>query len=253
MVSCKKINLEITDTNVPVVESYIYPGKGVVVTIKKQLVYNSNDTSEQYLNDLDVTISDGTNAYLLENTSPGKYENPAIELSENKNYTLQFNYNNKVVSAVTEIPSKPTGFSASASSIEVFSFDNFTPGSGSFPEMPDPVILSYSNPDNAYHMIVVECTESSPTLINTSTDRPTRTFRTRPVQGTSFELHSRQFIYYGTHRIILFRLNPEYAALYEQMETNSLDIEAPPSNVVNGLGIFTGINSDTLYIEVVSQ
>lgn len=59
------------------------------------------------------------------------------------------------------------------------------------------------------------------------------------------------FSYYGTHQIILFKLNSEYAALYENSGTTSQSLTVPPTSIVNGYGIFTGINSDTLYIEVV--
>jgi Domain of unknown function (DUF4249) len=253
MVSCEKITLETADTNVPVVEGYIHPGKDVSVLIKKQLLYNSDDTTTQYLDSLDVTLCDGVNTFMLENVSTGVYEDSSITIVENKEYTLEFAYNGKIVTADTETPAKPADFSASACIIEVFSFDNFDPGSGTMPEIPDPVTLSFSNPDDEYHMIIVECTETDPTLINSSTDMPTRAFRSQPGQGASYSLDSRQFIYYGTHRLILFRLNTEYAALYEQIGTSSLDIQAPPSNVINGLGIFTGINSDTLQIEVVEQ
>lgn len=252
LVSCESLNLERADDDVPVVESYIHPGQDVIVKIKKQFIYNSSDTATIYLNDLDVIIKDTESIYTLNNIAMGQYANADLKLNENHEYTLEFTYNDKLVSAITHTPSKPEGFSISASTIEVFSFDNFSPGSGS-PERPEPVEITYENPDDDYHIIVVECTESSPVLINSATDRPLRTFRSLPVQGTYQELDPMQFTYYGKHRLILYRLNPEYATLYEQMETTSLDIEAPPSNVENGLGIFTGINSDTIFVKVVSQ
>ena len=60
----------------------------------------------------------------------------------------------------------------------------------------------------------------------------------------------RAFSHYGTHQIIVYRVNPEYAALYESSGNSTLSLAQPPTNVENGLGIFTGVSSDTLYLEV---
>jgi hypothetical protein len=248
--SCNKLEIQKSDNNKAVVESYIRPGNDLSVSIRKQLVINSGDSIYQVLNDLQVVLSDGENKYSLNNTGQGLYENPEIEIMENQEYKLEFNYNEKQVSATTKIPAKPENFSASATVVKAFTFN---PGSGTRPEMPVPITLSWSNPNEDYFMIVVENTELDPILINTSTDRPIRIFRNTPTQGSSQELPPMSFTYYGQHRVILYKLNAEYAALYEQLNKSSLDIKAPPSNVVNGLGIFTGINSDTLYIQVVSQ
>ena len=61
----------------------------------------------------------------------------------------------------------------------------------------------------------------------------------------------RELLQFGTYQIIVFRVNPEYAALYESSSNSTLSLEEPPSNIVNGLGIFTGVSSDTLYLEVI--
>jgi len=60
----------------------------------------------------------------------------------------------------------------------------------------------------------------------------------------------RDSLQFGTYQIIVFRVNPEYAALYESSSNSTLSLEEPPTNIVNGLGIFTGVSSDTLYLEV---
>ena len=60
----------------------------------------------------------------------------------------------------------------------------------------------------------------------------------------------RQLQQFGLHRVVIYRVNPEYAALYETAGSSTLSITAPPSNIENGRGIFTGVSSDTLYFEV---
>jgi hypothetical protein len=38
--------------------------------------------------------------------------------------------------------------------------------------------------------------------------------------------------------------------LYKFSGNTSLNISEPPTNIKNGFGIFTGINTDTLYVNV---
>ena len=61
----------------------------------------------------------------------------------------------------------------------------------------------------------------------------------------------RDLTQFGTYQIIVFRVNPEYAALYKSSGNSTLSLEEPPTNIENGFGIFTGASSDTLYLEVI--
>jgi hypothetical protein len=239
------------DTNVPVVESYLAANGGMQVQVFKQLVFTEEDTNVHYLNALEILLHDGNQWKTLEFQDSGKYTNNDVVLHEGNTYKLKFEYNDKLVEAETIIPSKPDSFAISSSSIEAFSFGAHKPGEGF--ERPDPVELTWNNPNNEYHMIVVENIEDDPELISSDDNHPPRAFRNAPVQGDNAQLEPMVFTYYGTHRVILYKLNSEYAALYEQLGNSSLDIVAPPTNIENGLGIFTGINSDTLLIEVVES
>lgn len=249
--ACQKINLQTADSDVAVVEAYITPGNQLNLKVTRQLMFENGDTTITYLNDLDVKISDGTQWYTLMNQDSGIYVTQDVQIEPGMLCSLAFDYRGETISAETNIPAKPEDFHSSASSIQAFTFDGGMP-----PSMSDPIELSWSNPDEDYFLIVVQNIEANPVLINDiadDEDRPQPVFRNTPTQADSLEVNVRMFSYYGTHQIILYKLNPEYAALYEQLSTTSLDISAPPTNVVNGLGIFTGINSDTLYVEVVSK
>lgn len=251
--ACQKIQLQTADSNVAVVEAYITPGNQLSLKVFRQLMFENGDTTITYLNDLDLKVSDGEQWFTLSNQDSGIYVNPAIQIEPGMLCSMAFDYNGEAISAETYIPGKPEDFSSSASSIEAFTFSD---GVGGPPEMSDPIALSWLNPEEDYFLIVVENIEDNPSLINDlddEDDRPQPVFRNTPIQSDSLDINARMFSYYGTHQIILFKLNPEYAALYEQLSSSSLDITAPPSNIVNGLGIFTGINSDTLYVEVVSK
>jgi hypothetical protein len=56
--------------------------------------------------------------------------------------------------------------------------------------------------------------------------------------------------YYSRHRIIQYHVLPDYATLYEQNSSSSLNLTSPSTSITNGYGLLTGLNSDTLYILV---
>jgi hypothetical protein len=97
-------------------------------------------------------------------------------------------------------------------------------------------------------MVVVKNTETTlvATYNNTDTTRQRPVFRNQPTQGSSQQLRSQQFEYYGHHYIILYHINPEYAGLYDDSGNSTQNLRQPPTNIVNGTGIFTAISSDTL-------
>lgn len=245
LTSCEKINLKTSDDNVAVVESYIEPGDYLAVKIKRQITFEEGTLENPFIEDLVVRVNiDGQEAE-LQYVNDSIYTTTQIQIGAGDEVSLTFDYNHHTITSQTEIPHKPVGFTLSPSSITVS--NEFGPGMSP----PETIEIEWDNPDSEYHMLVVENIEDDPELImDEDDDRPPRSFRNEPTQGESQELRGMGFTYYGTHRVILFKLNPEYAALYEDLSTSSLDLTAPPSNITNGLGIFTGINSDTLYIQV---
>jgi hypothetical protein len=248
-VSCEQLNIEVADADIPVIESYIAPGYDHSLKITRQSIYNSEDTSSTYINNLEVYLTINSEIIQLNNEADGRYTLYDYKIDETDELSLELNYNNRTLSAETAIPTKPKNFQASTYSFKAFSYDNYIPGSG-VPDLPDPIVLNWTNADNEYHMVVIKNMESDPKLINTNTNRPSMGFLQAPTQSDNLNLSPMAFSYYGKHHVILFKLKPEYAALYEQVGSSSLDLTTPPSNITNGLGIFTGINADTLTINV---
>ncbi len=78
------------------------------------------------------------------------------------------------------------------------------------------------------------------------------TFTTDPIQNNVYNMRSMQFRFFGTYRMVLFRITPAYAELFESLSQSSLEglVEAE-SNIINGKGVFAAYHSDTLQIEVV--
>ena len=56
--------------------------------------------------------------------------------------------------------------------------------------------------------------------------------------------------HFGNHRLRLYRINDEYADLYEGLDQDSRDLNEPPSNIVGALGIFSAFSADSAFFRV---
>ncbi|MEJ0056564.1 MAG: DUF4249 family protein [Bacteroidota bacterium] len=242
--SCQEIEADDSTQVKPVVQGYIASGHTVEVDVKTQLLFASADTSVA-VSGLHLLLSVDGKQYPLTQFDT-VYRSPVV-VQEGKVYTLEFDYNGKTISSTTTIPEPPSGFTASDSLLVITPFNS--QGFG-FPVFPNPITLTWNNPDESNYLIVVKNIETNPAAINAGATRRFFVFRSNPVQNNTFDIRAMQFQYYGRHHIILYKINGEYAELYQNNGTSSLNIKTPYSNVTNGLGIFTGINADTLMVRV---
>lgn len=179
-----------------------------------------------------------------------------MTVSDGQKYTITFLYNAKNVTAYTYTPTKPTNVTQSVTQIVITRISSSTGiPTGGIPTQPDPVKITWDNADASYYLIVAENMESTLDPIRDfgGATPPTNIFRKSPTNSTSEELRPMDFQYYGMHRIIIYHVLPDYASLYNQNSTSSQNLTNPSSSIVNGYGIFTGLNSDTLYIDVKDQ
>ena len=56
--------------------------------------------------------------------------------------------------------------------------------------------------------------------------------------------------HYGNHRLKLYRVNDEYADLYEGLDQDSRDLNEPPSNIDGALGVFSAFAADSAFFRV---
>lgn len=231
-----------------VIESYLTPGKPITVHITREILYGSADTLSN-ISGLQVRISHDGQTEVLTETGPGRYELLNANVLAGGNYLLSFSYQGKDVSAETTVPLDPSSVTASATQIVV-------PQIGPGMIIPDPIIFTWQNPEQAYHLMVIKNMEANPQPItfnlgNDVIEKPAPVFRISPMKGSQQQLSLGKFSYYGRHAVLLYRIQPEYAALYEDSGNSSASITTAATNVKNGLGVFTGVNpADTLWVTV---
>jgi hypothetical protein len=258
--ACEKDSNTIPGGAKPIVEAYLVPNQPIAIKIKKEIAYNEDLTNKETLiPGLSIKVTGDGQTYLLKPYSglDSLYRSDAnVKLKVGVTYSLSFDYNGKTVSASTVIPTKPVGLKSDISSI-VRTRQVITSGFGRDVDGNVEVNLSWLNPNGDYHFVVAENVEAKLDLVITLPTSSTTTFnnfnsrfRSQPVQGTETRLRSQQFQYFGKYNVVLLKVNPDYAALYNTEGTTSQNISTPPTTITNGLGIFTGINADTLKFQV---
>jgi hypothetical protein len=246
---------EFTDT--PIVESYLRPGDYLNLNVSRQIPFSSGVTySSDNIDALAITVTHNNTKYILNPAGDGKYVDSSLIIREGETYNLSFTYNNKNVTAYTDIPSKPKNFIQSDLSIYVTRMDStsgFQPGM--MGGMPEPLTLIWDNDDESYYIVVIENMEATLDPIRDFGDSepPGNMFKKAPTTSAGLQLRPQEFQYFGRHRLILYHVLPDYASLYSENTASSQNLTNPSTSIMNGYGIFTGLNSDTLYLDVLEN
>jgi hypothetical protein len=242
LASCKK---EVTDnySALPVVEAYLMPGKNVEIKVSLQKGLVDTNAYGVPVTGLQLQISDGTATKTLVEDKAGHYMLNDLSFIKGKGaYNLSFTYNNLAVTASTTIPDKPSKITTSSDTVTIPAMVF-----GSTPTAFNPVTLSYANSGSYNHVILFKYLESSKVLISNRFNRDTTTnVEVNAVKAASFEITQNMFRYYGNYQVVLLRVNQEYIDMLNSSSTSSQNLTNAPTNVTNGLGIFTGMQADTL-------
>jgi hypothetical protein len=267
LVSCTETHSVIDANEKPVIEAFLAPGHPVSLKLTTVIGYTGAESADSVARPIDgqqiqIKVSDGS-IFTLSSVGEGIYESKATEIVKfGLTYTLDFTYNGLPISATTIIPTRPTGFKISKnivyrSKIDLSSGTGGFGGPGGFQEDRTPIEASWDNPNGEYHFVALINTEEDPepiVILPTDTDTPLPPFNRRinnePTTATVTNIMPQTFQYFGKHYAILYRLNPDYAALYRSTGTTTQNISTPPTSITNGLGIFTGVNADTLIVNV---
>jgi hypothetical protein len=262
---CTDVNDVINPGEKPIVEAYLAPGHQVSIKVYTEIPYaETSEGVSEPIDGLSIKITDNNGkVFNLKSMGGGVYTSAVNELiaGAHTKYKLEFIYKSRTISAETEIPEKPVGFTISTHQIYRTQINL---SAGGFPGGPGggfggvdntPVQLSWSNPDNVYHFIAVENTEAEPQQIiipPSGSAFPAFRFRftNEPLLGTHNNIQPQSLEYFGNYDVILYRINPDYSALYQSSGTTTQNLSTPPSSIINGLGIFTGINADTVKLNV---
>jgi len=228
------------DTSTPIVESFLLEGSNNL-TVK---VYSM----EEYLKDgikmskpipqLKVFV----NQIELTETSPGTYflDLGTDTIRANQQYSLQFDYNGKTITATTTVLPAIHSVVADPTSLEL-------PSNPFFMYFADTTLVNvtWDDPGNHFYQVYIE----SPNTPNLPGLGIYGRRMMQPFQGNTYKATIRDFRSAGVHTIHVYRISKDYAELYERISAS--DLANPVSYIHNAFGIFTSLSTEKATVRVI--
>lgn len=239
-----------------VVQAFLFAGEPVTeVTMTGVLAIDADSTAvAAAIADARIAIiRDGARFELVPTEGePGRYHYPGDDLLVEVGdvFALEASHGDRTATAETVVPVPPQGLSLSATVLAPPEFGSrgggFQPGAG------EGLMARWENSASALHYVVVDNIEAEPTPFAESPFGGgfARRLVQRPTASDSALVSVRSLSYLGRHRVKLYRVNEEYADLYEGLNQDSRDLNEPPSNVRGALGVFSAFSADSAFFEV---
>lgn len=241
-----------------VIEAFLYANEPVTdIFVKTTYPITEVDDMSEPISDAQVILYKNNTAYsLIPSDSAGYYHYPNTDLTVETGdiFQLEVTYDEVTATAETIVPTPTEGLQVTPDTM-LFPFLTFGP-------TPDSVrtylsnlrmTATWDNPLEDYYYLTIETVSDSirpifPTIIANVLSR--FKYVSEPTNDNSITVPGISFTSLGTHRVKVYHINQEYVDLYLNQEQDSRDLNEPPSNVKNALGIFSAFNSQEYLIEI---
>ncbi len=251
------------ETNQFVVEGFLTADEPLNnIKIKESVSINTDSVIDLPIADATIIISnDESETILAYNGLTGKYYDPSnnFPIEVGSSYNISIALGNVTATANTSIPDRPTGMNLERSILIVpplrLTFLLREQITNLFDE--ERITLTWDAEAGKSYFVVIETQESEldpilPEGIPQESLNLLSSFRfvSAPMETTSFEIIAVALETYGKHVAKVYSVNQEYIDLFNSATQDSRDLNEPPSNINNGLGIFTGFAVDSVEFEV---
>ena len=241
-----------------VIQAYIFTGEPVTAVSVTGVLPIDADSTEvaELISDAQITlIKDGVRYDLVPTPSEaGKYDYPGSDLTiaVGDVFQLEAMYGSRTATAETVVPPPPNGLLLSADSLIVPDFGGGRGGRGGQGILASGVTARWSNPANELHFVVIDNVEPAPEILPTTEifSRFAARIVQRPTAADSSTVTLLTLTHFGSHRLKLYRINDEYADLYQGLNQDSRDLNEPPSNIHGALGVFSAFSADSAFFVV---
>jgi hypothetical protein len=250
------------EANNYVVEAYVYSGEPVnEITIKSLVPLSEPEGESEIIVNAAVTLmKNGVKYELTYNSSTRKYQYIEfdLEIFPEDVLDIEIDVNGRIATANTIVPTVPVDIKISKTEMiipEINGIGDFINGD---PLADAELTVDWSNPDNELHYAVVEFRSNLlkpilPGSIQEVVDGILEDFAiiTVPSTDTVLTVSGALLPSYGPYVVKIYKVNQEYADLYESETQDSRDLNDPPSNLINAQGIFSAFASDSVSFEVI--
>jgi len=256
-----------------VLQAYLYANEPIWdVSIRNAVPLSVADSVGEPINDATITLYKNDIAYtLISSSDTGTYHYPGDDLiiETGDKFSIEAIVGDKTANGSTFVPESPKGVLMSDAVIELpeIKIDPYSgrPEFGAIQALMSvqreiQLEVLWNNPDGELHFVVIENAEDNqesifPDLGGKFGSAGRGSFRriTLPTRESSHQINFFEMRYWGKYVVKVYRINQEYADLYDNLEQDSRDLNEPPTNIKNGLGIFSAFNSQNVYFNVVKQ
>lgn len=242
------------DSDILVVRAFLFAGEPVAdIRITTTVPLVSEDTLGIPVGDAMVWLVRADVRFDLIATLgvAGAYHYPGSDLvvGSGELFELGISRGSENISAITVVPPPPEGFAVSSDVLDVVDltseFGGFGGrGRGAGGLAFGGVIVRWTNPERDLFFVAVDNLDVDPVQIPAPEFiGNARRFVPAPTPTDSTTISQLSLTHLGKHRIRLYRVNQEYADLYEGRVQDSRDLNEPPSNILGGLGVFSAFSS----------
>ena len=239
-----------------VVEAFLFAGEPVDdVRLTETVPLGEDPALAPTVDDARVTLARGGESWPMSRLDePGTYGylGDDLEIRAGDSFRIEVESFGRTATGETVVPGPPAGVELDKEVLEV---PEITPGvftGGGLAALQ--VTVTWENSDNRLHFVDVEGLDADAETIVPGFNRDRIggfRFRTAPTEEAFYTIGLRQLEDMGRHRAVVYRVNQEYADLYNNRVQDSRDLNEPPSNIRDGLGVFTAFNSEALGFELV--
>ena len=247
-----------------VVEAFLFAGEPIDdIHLSSVLPIDSEDTLATPINDANVRLVKGGASYtLISSGTEGFYHYPGDGLTVETGdvFRLEVDYGSTRITAETTVPAPPTSVSMPVSRITVPNVgDDFFAIRELFQALNEENTLSvtWDNPDAESYFVALEApANDNPDYLLPEFIRDRfGGFRivTEPTTTNFYDIPIFSLEVIGAYTTTVYRINQEYADLYENREQDSRDLNEPPTNVDGGLGVFSAFNGQSITFQIVRE
>ena len=248
-----------------VVEGFLFQGEKVDdIKIKETKLWNSDDTTDVIIDNANVKLYANGNDYDLsfDNIKQSYASEEDIDVISGNTYGIKVDFNNRVATAETIVPTKPVSLRLSNNKIVV-------PPLKLSPALPNilanlfenaRINIEWDNLANEHHYLTINYVGNQADPIF-SEDIPgvvgeffsNFSIQSAPTQDEMYNVICMSLKNYGKYLVTLYKINDDYVRLFESEVQDGTELNEPPSNIVNAFGIFTAFASDTISFQIVRQ
>jgi hypothetical protein len=247
------------DPDIFVVQAYLFadePVKDVTVTGVLPIDADSTEVAP-VISDAAITlVRDGVRFELAATSGePGHYSYLGNDLliGVGDVFQLEAVVDGKMATAETVVPLPPVGLALSEDSLVAPTFGGGGRGGrGGGAALQAGITAKWSNSNRRLHFVVIDNVELNPEILPTTEifSRFAARIVTQPTAADSSVVRILTLTHFGLHRLKLYRVNDEYADLYEGLEQDSRNLNEPPSNIHGALGVFSAFSADSAFFRV---